>query len=58
MDFSSTKKPLFPVACLCAIVSMTVNADASNLIDADKYRALTADKRAFRVGDTITNPDT
>lgn len=33
---------------------MTVNADASNLIDADKYRALTADKRAFRVGDTIT----
>jgi len=33
---------------------MTVAADAANLIDEDRYRSLTSDKRAFRVGDTIT----
>ena len=33
---------------------MIATAEASDLFDADEYRALTADKRAFRVGDTLT----
>jgi flagellar L-ring protein precursor FlgH len=33
---------------------MIAIAEADDLVDADRYRALTADKRAFRVGDTIT----
>ncbi len=40
---------------LCCLIAMpAANASADSLIDPDSYTALVSDKRAFRIGDTIT----
>ncbi len=38
----------------CLIALPAANASADSLIDPDSYTALVSDKRAFRIGDTIT----
>lgn len=39
---------------VCCMVAMSATTEAESLIDANAYRSLVGDKKAFRIGDTIT----
>ena len=45
---------LFRAILGCCLVGIPALTSADSLIDPDSYRALVSDKRAFRIGDTIT----
>lgn len=39
---------------MCCMLAMSAQSEAESLIDANSYRSLVGDKKAFRIGDTIT----